>query len=321
VSDPPVSVLLPTYNQVPFAAEAIESAIEQDYANLQVVVGDDGSTDGTAELVAWYAERFPSRVLAIVGEPHVGITANCNRVLARCTGDYLAFHAGDDLFLPGKIRRQVEWLESSPQRVLCGHDVEVMDEQGRIMYLWSRLAHMTAGTGARKLVEQSYLYPGVSLMVRAAARPSSGYDARLPVVSDWLFFIDCLAGGGTYGHIEGAWARYRRHSGNITQVDPQQMARREVIRTDLLVTLALVEAKYPSLVDCARTGRATIFAREGAWYLSRGAPIMARRFLWAGLRQSLTTSRLGLVGLLATYLPHPVLRVAVAWAARRRLRF
>src|SRR5438128_463489 len=92
VTNPLVSVIVPTYNQLDFIAEALDSVLEQDYENLQIVVGDDGSTDGTVEIIRQFAKRYPRRLIPLDGLPHLGITANCNRCLRACNGKYIAFH-------------------------------------------------------------------------------------------------------------------------------------------------------------------------------------------------------------------------------------
>src|SRR5262245_5236516 len=130
-AEPLVSVCLPAYNQAAYIDEAIASAVHQDYDNLEVICGDDGSTDGTAERIGAWAERYPRRVVPLLGS-HVGMTGNCNRIFARLRGKYVISHAGDDVFLPGKVRTQVDWLEEDERRVMCGHAAEAFDgENGR----------------------------------------------------------------------------------------------------------------------------------------------------------------------------------------------
>lgn len=280
MSAPLVSVMLPTYNQVAFIEDAVRSAVEQDYPNVQVVVSDDGSTDGTAERVVELAARWPDRVVPIVGERNVGITLNCNRALARCTGDFVAFHAGDDIFMPGKLAAQVAWLTADPRRVLCGHDVEAFDsDTGATMYHMSDVVPLTAGVGAAPWIRRGMLYGGVSIMARASALPPRHYDRRVPYSSDWLMFIECLAAGGHFGYVDGVYARYRRHPQNVTR--QQAAARTE----DQLVSLGLVEARYPALLGAVRAGRATVFRTIGISALREGDVPTARRYFRAALRQ------------------------------------
>lgn len=283
MSAPLVSVMLPTYNQAPYVEEAILSAVEQDHPRVQVVVSDDGSTDGTDRIVLDIARRHPERVVPIVGEGHLGITLNCNRALARCTGDMIAFHAGDDVFLPGKLSAQVAWLAADPRRVLCGHDVEAFDDAtGATMYHMSDVVPPRHGVGAEPFIERGVIFGGVSVMVRAAAMPPWRYDPRVPFSSDWLLWIECLATGGHFGYVDGVYARYRRHPENITRQKTQ--ARTE----DQFVSLALVEARYPKLLGACRAGRAALYRAAGVAALREGDAATARRYFAAALRQRVT---------------------------------
>jgi glycosyltransferase involved in cell wall biosynthesis len=286
---------MPAYNSVAYVEEALASAIDQDYPALQVVAGDDGSTDGTDEIIREYAGRYPDRVTAIVGEPHVGITANCNRMLQSCQGTYIAFHAGDDVFLPGKIRKQVQWFGESRQRVLCGHDVEVFDSAtGRILFV--QRPHIRAGHGASAFVRHGAFMYGQSIMIRADALPPGLYDERLPIASDVKLFIDILAAGdGEFGCIDGIYARYRRHAHNITNVGVLHVL-------DNLKGLDILERDYPAFAADCDYRRAHLEQAMGEWFMSQLQFGEARRYLKRAWRRSEPSVKAA--GLLAlAYLP------------------
>ncbi len=128
--DPPplVSVHIVTYNQEPYVARAIEGALQQqtDF-KVEIVVGEDCSTDGTREIVLRYQRQHPARVRVITSERNVGALDNSNRVLKACRGRYLAFCDGDDYWTdPHKLQKQVDFLEAHPEYSLCCHDVKVV---------------------------------------------------------------------------------------------------------------------------------------------------------------------------------------------------
>ncbi len=256
MSQPLVSVCVPTYNHVDFIGGALSSALEQDFDSLEVVVADDGSTDGTYDVVRDYEEKYPGRLVVLPSQPNrglAGLVTNYNRALRACRGRYVAFLEGDDLYLPGKITRQVEWMEADPRRALCGHDVEAFDSHsGQRLYLWSDHFRLRSGKGARNVVRGNVPFCTVSVMIRASTVPPGGFDERLRAVLDWKFWIDCLASGGRFGYVEGVHARYRRHSGNLT-------ARfQEIRQDDQFVTLGLVESRYPHLFGSCRHARAAL---------------------------------------------------------------
>ncbi len=301
MSTPLVSVFLPTYNQAPFIESAVLSALGQDYPELEVVVGDDGSTDGTAEIVADLAARHPGRVVPLIGLGHVGIADNCNRTIRACRGTYVGFHAGDDLWLPGKVTRQVAWLEQDPRRVLCSHDVEVFDsDTGVAMYRWSQVKALTAGHAVSDFIRDGNPFHPLANMVRASAIPPGGYDARILLASDWKFFVECVArGGGTFGFIDGVWARYRQWPGNISK-------REEEMLHDLLLTLDFFEAEYPEAREACRHRRETLLYHRGRTLLGRGRYADARATFGRALDAN-PASRRARVALLAAGLPPVVI--------------
>jgi len=280
MAPPLVSISIVTYNQVEFIRETLSSALDQEYENLEVVIADDASTDGTSEVILEYAKKYPSRLVPVFGRVNLGLTGNSNRALKKCRGRYVAFQGGDDVLLPGKIRKQVDWMEENENRVLCGHDVEVFDSKtGRCLYFWSDRIPLKSGKGPRKIIRYGVPYCATSIMIRSSVLPPYGFDERLPVVSDWKLWIDCLASGGHFGYIDGVYARYRRHSHNITDTHFQ------IRQDDQFVTLALVESHYPHLVESCRYGRASLFYGVGLGSLLRGERRHARVHLKNAVRQ------------------------------------
>ncbi len=243
---PLVSVMVITYNQKDYIRETIESVIGQDYPNIEYVVADDGSTDGTAEIIQSYAENHPDIVVAITGEENVGITKNSNRGLRMCRGDFIALQGGDDVFLPGKITRQVQWLLEDQNRVICGHNLYYCDDKTRITGKYA--IQKVSGKGPKAWIEKGALYGATSLMIRRDAIPESGFDERLPLVSDWKLCIDCLHPEGEFGFLSDYLGLYRKHGSNITNVKAPVMR-------DAEMTLRLVEEEYPQYALSVKIGR------------------------------------------------------------------
>lgn len=106
---PLVSVVMPAYNARPFIEEAIRSVLSQDYPSIELTVIDDGSKDGTPEL----AEQFGSRV-KVLRQKNAGPAAARNRGIAAALGDFIAFLDADDVWLPGKVALQVQYLQDHP---------------------------------------------------------------------------------------------------------------------------------------------------------------------------------------------------------------
>jgi glycosyltransferase involved in cell wall biosynthesis len=106
-----LSVVIPTWNRARLVCEAVESALAQEGGDLEVIIVDDGSTDGTAEIIE---RRFGNSVRLLRIETRSGIGAARNVGVRQATGDLLAFLDSDDLWLPGKLKAELDVLERFP---------------------------------------------------------------------------------------------------------------------------------------------------------------------------------------------------------------
>jgi glycosyltransferase involved in cell wall biosynthesis len=130
-----VSIVTPSYNQARFLEETLRSVLEQDYEPIEYLVVDDGSTDGSAEIV----ERYADRLAWWTRQENAGQVAALNRGFERSTGEYMGYLNSDDTLLPGAVRRMVEEFERDPDLWLVYGDALYTDERSRQMgYLPSR---------------------------------------------------------------------------------------------------------------------------------------------------------------------------------------
>jgi glycosyltransferase involved in cell wall biosynthesis len=272
----------------------LESVVGQDYRTLQIVVADDASTDGTHAIIREMAAD-DERIELEIGDENLGVTANCNRGLRRCTGKYVALASGDDRFLQGKIRAQVAWLEASSERVLCGHDVEILDEDtGRVAGYYSSLFPLRAGTGAEGIVRQGVPSPSPSAMVRRSAIPDHGYDERLRFASDWKLLIDCLLAGGVYGFVPGAYVRYRRHPESLGTRSANDLRMAHLALEDALICLGSVEANHLELARAAREHRGAAFGQFALTAMRLDEMAVARSAAMRAFRETpLSSAALG----------------------------
>lgn len=131
-TDIKVSVAMITYNHEAFIAQAIESVlIQQTNFAVELVIGEDCSTDNTRTIVRDFAERYPDHIRLLLPEHNLGMLPNFVATLKACRGQYVALLEGDDYWTdPFKLQKQVEFLEGHPEYVLCHHDAVITDECG-----------------------------------------------------------------------------------------------------------------------------------------------------------------------------------------------
>lgn len=126
-TEPLVSVLLPVYNAASYVQEAIESILRQRYRNFELIVVDDGSTDESGRVI----QTITDPRIRVFRQPNQGLSAALNRAIEMAQGVYLARQDADDLSLPRRLDRQVEFLEAHPKVGMVGTWAEVRTDTPR----------------------------------------------------------------------------------------------------------------------------------------------------------------------------------------------
>lgn len=267
---PKVSILIVSFNQKEYIEEAMESAISQDYENLEVIVSDDGSTDGTAGIIAQWQSRHPDRLISILNPENAGVTRNCNRALHACSGEFVTLMGGDDVLLPGKVAAQVNWLQQEDSRVLCFHALEHVNADGS-RRPGARQPVRRHGAGPEAFIRGCMILPGQSIMVRASAIPRHGFDEAIPIASDLLFIIETLSRGGTYGYLPKAYYKYRHLHDSVS-------TRYFDMLSDLDATFRIVAERYPRYERaCHDSTVRHVMYFGGVRYLNSGNKLVARK--------------------------------------------
>ena len=124
---PSVSVVIPSYNHAAYVGEAIRSALDQSHGDLEVVVTDDGSRDGTPEVIRRIGD--PRIDLEVFGQNR-GAAVALNSAIRRARGEFICFLASDDAFLPGKLERQVRFLRENPHVAAVFGMPRFVDQRG-----------------------------------------------------------------------------------------------------------------------------------------------------------------------------------------------
>jgi glycosyltransferase involved in cell wall biosynthesis len=166
-----VSVVIPAFNAAPFIRRTIDSALGQAASDLEVIVVDDGSTDGTADLVSAIGSA-----VRLAGGPRRGVSAARNEGVRLARGRYIAFMDHDDLWEPGKVRRQMDLLDADPRVALVFTQAR-MEREGRVLETFPVLPGAFLEKAYENLVHWNYI-PMSSVMVRRDRLP--GLDGSGP---------------------------------------------------------------------------------------------------------------------------------------------
>jgi glycosyltransferase involved in cell wall biosynthesis len=215
-SAPYVSVVIPVYNGANFLAEAIESALAQDYPDREVVVVNDGSTDdGATDRVA---RTFLPRI-RYFSQPNGGVASALNRGIAEARGDYVSWLSHDDLLLPGKLSRQAEFLvRGGGTRTVVFADFEVEDvETGRRwLEQLPRSLRADAAPATLALLFQGRLHGCTLMLPRSAFDEVGPFDVALRTTQDYDLWFRMLAAGYRFAWLPGTAIRARWHAGQGT---------------------------------------------------------------------------------------------------------
>lgn len=122
-----LTILIETYNQECFIKQTIESILNQDYwFDYEIIIGDDCSTDKTPVILDEYAKRFP-QIKVIHNPKNLGAMGNYYNIVTKAKGKYIMDCAGDDYWLPGKVKKQILYLEKHPNIGMCYGTVKVLE--------------------------------------------------------------------------------------------------------------------------------------------------------------------------------------------------
>lgn len=241
-----VSVAIITYNQEAFLRETLNSVVSQVVSfPIEIVIGDDGSTDGTQDIIKDYQKRFPDIIVPILNETNIGAGANYKKVICACSGEYVAHLDGDDLMLPGKLEAQCQYLDDNPAASACCHDMEVFEsETGEFIRRYnSRVSFKTKALS--ELLRQGADFCHSSKMFRRNTVTEQDLNFPTSIVFDWYMHL-LHARYGEIHFMDKVFGKYRISSNSVVFSNYKKM---ELVASDLLKTVDASEVFGTSLID------------------------------------------------------------------------
>jgi glycosyltransferase involved in cell wall biosynthesis len=212
-SRPRVSVVMPVRDGERFLVEAVESVLSQTLSDLELIVVDDGSADGTPALLDELARRYAR--LRVVTQPPGGLAAALNAGCALAAAPAIARLDADDVALPDRLERQLAYLDSNPEVALLGGGIVLVDEAGLEI-------DRAPGRAAPDLAERNELVHATVVMRTEAFRALGGY--RLDQAEDYDLWLRFDERHGVAA-LEEPVIRYRLHPGqfSVTKLERQAL--------------------------------------------------------------------------------------------------
>lgn len=205
---PKVSIVTISFNQAEFLERAIRSVIDQDYPNIEYIIVDPGSTDGSRDII----ERYRDRVTKVIYGPDEGAADGLNKGFAQATGEIFGYINSDDEYLPGAIRRVVAAFAAHPEADLIhGHGYSI-DREGRILRrlrsspfrLWLLMR------GAVTQIQQATFFR------REIFARAGGFNIANRTCWDGELLLEMACAGGKFLRINEYLGLFRMHEASIS---------------------------------------------------------------------------------------------------------
>jgi len=273
-----VSVLIPLYNRTAYIDNTIRSVLDQDYPNVELIVVDDGSTDGGDKQVEAYADKGMLTLLRHPGRANKGQSAALNLALKNATGEFVAILDSDDLFMPSKLSAQVQFLNDNPDVGLVYGNGKGVDENGNVLYDINYDRKPEPNDPNAVLLDCYFLLPQNSLVRRSVFDQAGPFDETLRSGQDHDMLIR-IAEVARLAHMSADLFRYRRHRDSISATGTETRWRCG------LRILAKAEARYPYKRSTRIRRRAVVNFRLAQALLKtrRRLPEALFRFIYSGL--------------------------------------
>jgi glycosyltransferase involved in cell wall biosynthesis len=211
-----ISVIVPAFNARLWIVDTLNSVQSQGIPNLEVIVVDDGSTDGTSELLA---AEFPS--VRVVQTANLGPSRARNLGTSLSTGSFLQYLDADDILLPHKIHRHLDALDRSGADVAYGDWQELKVQSDSSIALGRLVEREIQKRAEIALFTDFWCPPAAYLFRRRIVEKVGAWNERLPIIQDARFVLDCALHGGHFVYCPGVAALYRVHtSGSVSTRDP-----------------------------------------------------------------------------------------------------
>lgn len=236
---PLVSIVVPSYNHAGYLRDCIGSILQQDYARIELIVINDGSTDETEEVMQEILKEYPSRI-RYISKDNEGLIKTLNLGLRTSSGKYFCELASDDMLLPGSIAKRASWLEGHPDFDAVFADGFILQDnertseranQGKPQYASSTHALGDLIAGKARIFFPSGMFR------KSVLESLGGFD------EDFRFFEDLamqfpLAVHARTGYLDEPVMFYRRHGTNISAHQKVQVRREKILALEKLLSSA-----------------------------------------------------------------------------------
>jgi glycosyltransferase involved in cell wall biosynthesis len=258
-----VSVILPSFNYAQYLPLAVQGVLSQTYSDLELIIVDDCSTDGSKE-IAEECKRLDDRVVTIFHSTNRGLASTRNTGLKASAGEFIALCDADDIWLPDKLTIQLEHFRSNHQLGVVHSEASIIDGSGcptgqRFSGLFHRNKQVTSGDLLNELCRRNFLCVPSVVLRREAVLYAGGFDENLRSLEDWVCWTK-VSRKYLFHYVEDPLVQYRMHGASLSH-NSKGMATNRV---------KAIHALQEALSDTSSRPLATMLYSLGMSYLELG---------------------------------------------------
>ena len=210
---PLVSIILPAYNCEAYLQQTINSLLQQTYTNFELLIINDGSTDSTFEIINSYTD---SRIQLIQNDGNKGLIYSLNNGFELAKGKYIARIDADDICLPERIEKQVNWLEQNPSTAVVASTIQFINEKNVVTGFWD----LDRKTITKEVIKKAMLWECCiahpSVMIRSSIIKNYKYNSYQKHIEDYDLWLQLLADNFVIEKINEPLLLYRVDQQSVT---------------------------------------------------------------------------------------------------------
>ena len=254
---PLISIGVSAYNRKDYLQLSLDSLLNQSYPNCEIIVVDDGSSDGTAEMMR---EKYPQ--IKYVYQNNAGDAAAKNHAAELASGEYIVFNDSDDLFLPDAVMRLYNALNGKFNACSYGNYTTI-NAEGKQLPTKRKTAVYPSGKITGELLQHILVNSCATLMPLALYKQHGGFDEKLKVAADYSFYLKLSLASEFYAVQEPVFLR-RRHSSNISSASYSKINTVLKVFEDFLQEHPGLEKLYSRTIRARRADLHNKLYREAA---------------------------------------------------------
>ena len=213
INTPEITVLMPVFNNEKYLKQAIESILAQTYKDFELLIIDDGSTDGSNNIIQSFTD---SRIRLVKNDTNEGLIKTLNKGIELAKGEFIARMDGDDIALPKRLEKQVEVLKSSPSVSMVACCISIIDEAGEEQGFWGDDKLAITNEQIRNTLPNENCIAHPSVMIRKDKLMKYKYSLALKDSEDWDLWLRMASDREEFYKIKDVLLKYRVHPESVT---------------------------------------------------------------------------------------------------------